>query len=205
MPPLQPLKEPTQDQPSGYPDHSVQRHTVGKTSNQQEARARLGQAQLVPSNCGKMCTFTKEDIIALRCITTEAMDTHNVFIFAFSLISHGFSRHGCTIRRETHTGTKGISVIIHTLHELSLKARGTQVQISQQRLQICNSALPIQTQTTTCLPEQTFNLTLHSKPRRFWPFLEAGVFIIFGHFGRFRRAVSLFLRFWGNPEQGTKS
>ena len=31
------------------------------------------QAQLVPSNCGRMCTFTNEDIIALKCITTKAM------------------------------------------------------------------------------------------------------------------------------------
>ena len=33
------------------------------------------QAQLVPSNCGSMCTLTNEDIIAFKCITTEAMNT----------------------------------------------------------------------------------------------------------------------------------
>ena len=30
-----------------------------------------------------MCTLTNEDIIALRCITTKAMNTNSVFIFAF--------------------------------------------------------------------------------------------------------------------------
>ena len=117
------------------------------------------QAQPVPSNCGKMCTFTNEDIIALRCITTKAMNTNNVFIFTFVLISHGFLRHGYTVRRKPHIRTKGIGMIIHALYELSLRATVTKVQISQQPLQICNSALPIQTQTTTCLPEQMFHLT----------------------------------------------
>ena len=42
------------------------------------------------ANCIKMCTLRNEDIIALRCITTKAMNTNNVFIFAF-----GFLRHGC--------------------------------------------------------------------------------------------------------------
>ena len=119
-------------------------------------------SQLVPSNYGRMCTFTNEDTIALGCITTKAMNTNNVFIFTFALIRHGFLGHGYTVRRKTHIRTKGIGVIIHALHELSLRARGTQVQISQQPLQICSSAFPIQTQTTTCLPEQRFHLTLHS-------------------------------------------
>ena len=48
----------------------------------------------------------------------------------------------------------------HPLHGLVLRASGTQVQTIHQRLQ---SALPIQTQTTTCLPEQTFHLTLHDR------------------------------------------
>ena len=121
------------------------------------------QAQLVPSNFGRMCTFRNEDIIALGCITTKAINTNNVFIFTFILISHGFLKHGYIVRRKTHICTKRISMIIHTLHELSLRATGTQVQISQQPLQICNSALPIQTQTTTCLLEQTFHLSLHSR------------------------------------------
>ena len=79
------------------------------------------------SNYGRMCIFTNEDIIALGSITTKAMNTNNVFIFAFGLISHGFPRHGYTICGETHVQTKGIGVIIHTLHELGLLARGTQV------------------------------------------------------------------------------
>ena len=120
------------------------------------------QAQLVPFDCGRMCTFTNGDIIALGCITTKAMSTNNVFMFTFVLISHGFPRHGYTVRRKTHIRTKGISVIRHALHELSLRARGAQVQISQQPLWICKSALPIQSQRTTCLPEQTFHHTLHS-------------------------------------------
>ena len=85
------------------------------------------QAQLVPSNCGRMCTFTNEDIIALGCITAKAINTNNVFIFAFVLISHG---HGYTVRRKTHIRTKGIGVITHALHELNVRAGGTQVQIS---------------------------------------------------------------------------
>ena len=116
----------------------------------------------MPSNRGRTCALTNEDIIALGCITTQAMNTNNVFIFTSILISHGFLRHGYSVRKKTHIHTKGIGVIIHALHELSLRARGTQVQISQQPLHICNSAWPIQTQTTTCLPEQTFHLTLHS-------------------------------------------
>ena len=91
-------------------------------------------AHLVPSDSGRMCTFTNEDIIALGCITTKAMNTNNVFIFAFMLISHGFLKHGWV--RKTLVRTKGIGVIIHALHELSLRAKGTQVQISQQPLQI---------------------------------------------------------------------
>ena len=41
MPPLKPLKEHSQGEPSGYLDHSVQRHTLGTTSNQQEPCARV--------------------------------------------------------------------------------------------------------------------------------------------------------------------
>ena len=41
------------------------------------------QAQLVPSYCGRMCTLTNEDIIALRHIATRAMNINNIFIFAF--------------------------------------------------------------------------------------------------------------------------
>ena len=33
MPPLQPFKEHRQGQQSGYLDHSLQRHTLGTTSN----------------------------------------------------------------------------------------------------------------------------------------------------------------------------
>ena len=53
-----------------------------------------------------MCTFTNENIIALGCITTEAMNTNDVFIFAFGLISHGFLKHRCTVHWETHIRTK---------------------------------------------------------------------------------------------------
>ena len=41
MPPLKPLKEYSQGQPSSYLDHSVQRHTLGTTSNHHEPRARV--------------------------------------------------------------------------------------------------------------------------------------------------------------------
>ena len=41
MPPLKPLKQYSQGQPSGPLDHSVQRHTLGTTSNHQEPRARV--------------------------------------------------------------------------------------------------------------------------------------------------------------------
>ena len=68
------------------------------------------QAQLITSNCGKMCTLTNEDIIALK-FTTKAMNTNDVFIFAFGVLSHSFLRHGCNVRRQTHVRTKGIGVI----------------------------------------------------------------------------------------------
>ena len=67
----------------------------------------------MPSSCGRMCTFTNADIIALGCITTKAMITNSVFIFIFVLISHGFLRHRYTVRRKTHIRTKGIGVIAH--------------------------------------------------------------------------------------------
>ena len=41
MPPLKPLKEYSQGQPSGCVDHSVQRHTLGTTSNHEEPSARV--------------------------------------------------------------------------------------------------------------------------------------------------------------------
>ena len=85
---------------------------------------------LVPSDHGGMCTLTNEDIIALRCITTNAMNTNNVFIFVFGVLSHGFLTHGCNVRRQTQKHTKGIGVVIHPLHELSRRAKGTQVEIS---------------------------------------------------------------------------
>ena len=59
----------------------------------------------------------------------------------------------CSVSRQTH---------VQPLRELCLRASGTQIQKSQQPLQICNSALPIQAQTTTCLLEQMFHLTLHA-------------------------------------------
>ena len=107
------------------------------------------QAQLVPSNRGRMCTLTNKGIIALRCITTKAMNTNNVFVTAFRVHNHGFLRHRCNIRRQTHIRMNGFYVIKRPLHVLSLRARGTQVQISEQPLQICNGALPIHTQTIT--------------------------------------------------------
>ena len=121
------------------------------------------QAQLVPSNCARMCTLTNEDIIALRFITTKALNTNNVFIFAFGVLGHGFLGHRCNVRWHTHIRTKGSGLIIHPLHELSLRARGTQVQISQQPLQICDNALPIPAQTTACLGGQTIHFTFPSE------------------------------------------
>ena len=101
MPPLKPLKEHSQGQPSGCLDHSVQRHTWAQPATIRNLVQGWSHAQLVPSNCGRMCTFTNEDIIALGCITTKAMNTNNVFIFTFVLISHAFLMHGYNVRRKT--------------------------------------------------------------------------------------------------------
>ena len=85
----------------------------------------------------------------------------------FRLRNHGSLKHKCTIHRETHVRAMGINVIIHALHELGLKARGPQLHLSQQLLQICNIALLIPTIRTTCLPEQTVRLTFHYKGNRY--------------------------------------
>ena len=60
-----------------------------------------------------MCTLTNEDITALGCITTKAINKNNVFIFAFGVLSHGFLRHGYKDRRHTFICVKGSGVIIH--------------------------------------------------------------------------------------------
>ena len=57
------------------------------------------QAQLVPTNRGRMCTLTNENVIPMRCITTEAVNTNNVLILIFIFLSHGFLRDRCTIGR----------------------------------------------------------------------------------------------------------
>ena len=59
--------------------------------------------------------LTNEDIIALGCITTKAMNTNNIFIFTFVLISHGFLRHGYTVRRTTYIRKKRIGVVVRAL------------------------------------------------------------------------------------------
>ena len=53
-------------------------------------------------------------------------------------------------------------MVIHPLHELCLRARAAKVQMCEQTLQICNSALPIHPRRTTRFLEQAFNFTIHS-------------------------------------------
>ena len=97
MPPLQPWKVHSHGQPNNHLDHSVQRHTLDTTETSKNLTQGWSQTQLVPSNCGRMCTLTNEDIVALKCITTKAMNTNSVFIFAFTVLSHGFLGHGCNV------------------------------------------------------------------------------------------------------------
>ena len=120
------------------------------------------QAQLVPTNHGRMCTLTNENVIPMRCITTEAVNTNNVLILIFIFLNHGFLKDRCNIGRQTHVRWKGIGMVIYLLHEFRLRARAAKVQIGQQPFQICYGALPIHPQTSTCLPEQAFNFTLHT-------------------------------------------
>ena len=61
-------------------------------------------------------------------------------------------------------------MVIYLVHEFRLRARAANVQTGEQSFQICYGALPIHPQTTTCLPEQSFNLTLHTRCNHATPF-----------------------------------
>ena len=167
MPPLQPLKAHSDGQPNGYLDHSMQRHTLDTTSNQHEPRARVESSTSGAIQLWQNVHPHKRGYHCLHMHHHKGNEHKQSLHLRPRVLSHDFLRHGCNVCRQTHIHTKGISVIIHPLHEPSLKGRGTQVQISQQPLQICNNALPIRTQTTSCLLEQTFHLTLHSKENAF--------------------------------------
>ena len=130
------------------------------------------QAQLVPTNHGRMCTLTNENVIPIRCITTEAVNTNNDLILIFIFLIHGFLKDGCSIGRQTHVRSKGIGMVIYPLHEFRLRARAAKIQIGEQPFQICYGALPIHPQTTTCLPEQAFNFTLHTRRNHATPPFE---------------------------------
>ena len=56
----------------------------------------------MPTNRGRMCTLTNENVISIICITTEAVKTNDVVILIFISLSHGFLRDRCSIGRQTH-------------------------------------------------------------------------------------------------------
>ena len=124
----------------------------------------------MPTNRGRMCTLTNENVIPIICITTEAVNTNNVLILIFIFLRHGFLKDRCSIGRQTHVRSKGM--VIYPLHEFRFRARAAKIQIGEQPFQICYGALPIHPQTTTCLPEQAFNFTLHTKRNHATPPFE---------------------------------
>ena len=126
----------------------------------------------MPTNRGRMCTLTNENVIPVRCITTEAVNTNNVLVLIFIFLGHGFLRDRCNIGRQTHVRSKGISMVIYPLHEFRLRARAAKVQIGEQPFQICYGALPIHPQTTMCLSEQAFNFTLDTRRNHVTPPFE---------------------------------
>ena len=93
------------------------------------------QAKLVPTNRGKMCTLTNENVITIKCITTEAINTKNVLILIFIFLSHGFLRDRCSISKQTHVRWKGVSMVIYQLHGFRHRARATKVQTGPNRPQ----------------------------------------------------------------------
>ena len=98
----------------------------------------------MPTNRGRMCTLTNENVIPIRCITTKAVNTNNVLILIYIFLSHGFLRDRCGIGRQTHVRSKGISRVMYPLHEFRLRAKAAKVQIGEQPFQICYAALPKQ-------------------------------------------------------------
>ena len=121
------------------------------------------QAQVVPINREQICTLTNQNVIPITCITTEAVNTKNVLILILIFLGRGFLTMRCNIGRQTHVRSKGISMVIYPLHKLSLSARAAKIQVGEGPFQICHGALPIHPQTTTCLPEQAINYTLHTR------------------------------------------
>ena len=77
----------------------------------------------MPTNRGRMCTLTNDNVIPLRCITIEAVNTNNVLILIFIFLGHGFLKDRCSIGRQTHVRSKGISMVIYPLHEFRLRAK----------------------------------------------------------------------------------
>ena len=146
---MQPSMVHSEDQPSGYLVQPVQRHTRTQPTTRRNLLERRCQAQLVPTNRGRMCTLTNENVIPIRCIIIEAVNTNNVLILS--------------IGRQTHVRSKGIGMVIYPLHEFRLRVIAGKVQIGEQPFQICYGALPIHPQTTTCLGEQVFNFTPHTR------------------------------------------
>ena len=62
---------------------------------------------MVPTNRGRMCTPTNENVIPFKCITNKAVNTNNVFILIFISLGHGFLRDRWSIRRQTHVESTG--------------------------------------------------------------------------------------------------
>ena len=68
-----------------------------QSTTRRNSPERRCQAQLVPTGRGTMCTLTNENVIRIRCITNEAVNTNNVLILIFVFLSHGFLKDTCSI------------------------------------------------------------------------------------------------------------
>ena len=84
---------------------------------------------MVPTNGGRMCTLTNENVILVRCMTIGVVNTNNVLILIFIFLGHRFLRDGCSIGKQTHVRSKGMGMVIYPLHEFRLRARAAKVQI----------------------------------------------------------------------------
>ena len=101
-----------------------------------------------------------EDIIVLRCITTKAMNTNNVFIFAFSALRQGFLRYRYNVSKANPYAYERNQLVIHHLHELSLRYPSSKKTATGSNLQRC---IAHSNPNNHMLAGHTFNLTLHSK------------------------------------------
>ena len=87
---MQPSMVHSHDQPSGYRVLLVHRHTQDTTHKPYGSPRE--EAQLVPTDRGRMCTLTNENVIPITCITIEALNTNDLLVLIFIFLGHGFLR-----------------------------------------------------------------------------------------------------------------